>query len=140
MGSFRTGKDGQRGKVAAPPRAPRGSSAGHDAATAAGWFTNKCAPGGSQTTAKALAQVQYDLKQLGVAQVDLVLLHAPCGNSSQDAALWRGLETALSMNLTRAIGAVPSRRRGGSRRRRGDDADRPERTRASIDSRRCVEL
>jgi len=57
------------------------------------------------TSAKyALQSVQEDLKELNVSQVDLVLLHAPCNSASANANLWEGLEQALAMNLTRAIG------------------------------------
>ncbi len=64
----------------------------------------------------ALRYVQENLKELGVAQVDLVLLHAPCAYQNRqkagtvkdpaasNLALWRGLETALQQGLTRSIG------------------------------------
>jgi len=53
---------------------------------------------------KSVAQVQQDLSELGVEQVDLVLLHAPCHTAQLNADAWKGLEQALAMNLTRAIG------------------------------------
>jgi len=52
----------------------------------------------------ALRYVQDDVAQLGVKQVDLALLHAPCPISSANDALWQGLEKALAMGLTRSIG------------------------------------
>lgn len=60
----------------------------------------------------ALDYVKDDIKELGVKQVDLVLLHAPCDRSKHkvknatesDNALWAGLKTALEKGLTRAIG------------------------------------
>jgi hypothetical protein len=53
-----------------------------------------------------------DLAELGTDYVDLLLIHAPCEWSqhhvqdptASDAALWRGAEQVLAMNLTRAIG------------------------------------
>jgi len=49
--------------------------------------------------------VQDDVRQLGVKQVDLVLLHAPCPNNpAGNNALWKGLEQALAAGLTRSIG------------------------------------
>eukprot|EP00940_MAST-03C_sp_MAST-3C-sp2_P001181 g1181.t1 len=64
----------------------------------------------------ALRYVHQNLEELGVDQVDLVLLHAPCEYQNQkkpgsvkdpvasNLALWRGLEAALEQGLTRAIG------------------------------------
>lgn len=52
----------------------------------------------------AMRYVQDDLNQLGVSQVDLVLLHAPCPTDKANSALWQGLEQALAAGLTRAIG------------------------------------
>jgi diketogulonate reductase-like aldo/keto reductase len=52
----------------------------------------------------ALAGVRADLAELNVSQVDLVLLHAPCLEDGTNAELWRGMEQALALNLTRAIG------------------------------------
>jgi len=53
----------------------------------------------------AMRYVQDDISQLGVKQVDLVLLHAPCPNNpAGNNALWKGLEQALAAGLTRAIG------------------------------------
>ena len=51
-----------------------------------------------------LKAVRADLKQLKVSQVDLVLLHAPCKSHATNARLWLGMEQALKLNLTRAIG------------------------------------
>ena len=39
---------------------------------------------------KAIAFVKEDLKELGVKQADLVLLHAPCLLKANTQALWRG--------------------------------------------------
>jgi diketogulonate reductase-like aldo/keto reductase len=61
----------------------------------------------------ALDYLKKDIEQLGVQQVDLVLLHAPCelfqkgkveNATASNNALWQGLQEALSKNLTRAIG------------------------------------
>jgi len=71
----------------------------------------------------ALSYVEQDLQQLNVSSVDLVLIHSPgygtapvgqpvgcwghqpcCMNASQLQDTWRGLETALAKNLTKAIG------------------------------------
>lgn len=61
----------------------------------------------------ALQYVKEDIQELGVKQVDLVLLHAPCDFSkhhkvenatASDNALWAGLKMALDQGLTRAIG------------------------------------
>eukprot|EP01062_Namystynia_karyoxenos_P008748 TRINITY_DN1308_c0_g1_i1.p1 TRINITY_DN1308_c0_g1~~TRINITY_DN1308_c0_g1_i1.p1 ORF type:complete len:302 (+),score=132.54 TRINITY_DN1308_c0_g1_i1:89-907(+) len=68
------------------------------------FITSKVPTGGNFTADDAFAKVQEDLKQLAVSQLDLVLLHWPSGNSAADAAQYQGLERALSMNLTRAIG------------------------------------
>jgi diketogulonate reductase-like aldo/keto reductase len=66
--------------------------------------------------AKALAYVKEDLKEMNLDFADLILIHSPCtegfpGSSSctgRDADrildTWKGLEDALAMNLTRAIG------------------------------------
>lgn len=57
-------------------------------------------------------KVADDLKQLQVSYVDLVVLHAPCelmlhlevDPAEANAAMWAGLEKALKMGMTRAIG------------------------------------
>eukprot|EP01062_Namystynia_karyoxenos_P008750 TRINITY_DN1308_c0_g1_i3.p2 TRINITY_DN1308_c0_g1~~TRINITY_DN1308_c0_g1_i3.p2 ORF type:complete len:272 (+),score=113.40 TRINITY_DN1308_c0_g1_i3:73-888(+) len=67
-------------------------------------FITSKVPGGNFTADDAFAKVQDDLKQLAIRQLDLVLLHKPSGISAADAAQYRGLERALNMNLTRAIG------------------------------------
>lgn len=51
-----------------------------------------------------VAGVRADLAELNVSQVDLVLLHAPCSSDRTNAKLWQGMEQALALNLTRAIG------------------------------------
>jgi hypothetical protein len=48
--------------------------------------------------------VKQDCKQLGVEQVDLVLLHHPAPTDRDNQALWKGLEQALAQKLTRSIG------------------------------------
>ena len=57
-----------------------------------------------------------DLEQLGQPQVDLMLIHAPggakdnsgcsgvCNSAAERRATWQGLEQAMHLNLTRAIG------------------------------------
>eukprot|EP01043_Picozoa_sp_COSAG02_P095221 COSAG02_NODE_31594_length_531_cov_0.446759_1_plen_70_part_10 len=52
----------------------------------------------------AVSAVRADLRELNVSQVDLVLLHAPCAEDATNAKLWKGMEQALALNLTRAIG------------------------------------
>jgi len=52
----------------------------------------------------AMRYVKDDVAQLGVTQVDLVLLHAPCRDPASNNALWKGLEQALAAGLTRSIG------------------------------------
>ena len=54
--------------------------------------------------AYALSAIRADLVELNVSQVDLVLLHAPCDSDTKNANLWKGMEQALALNLTRAIG------------------------------------
>ena len=51
----------------------------------------------------ALAKVKDDLRQLGLAQADLILLHNPTTKAS-NAKLYAELEQALEQGLTRAIG------------------------------------
>jgi diketogulonate reductase-like aldo/keto reductase len=36
--------------------------------------------------------------------VDLVLIHHPATTDAENQALWKGMEQAYSMNLTRSIG------------------------------------
>eukprot|EP00947_MAST-08B_sp_MAST-8B-sp1_P002125 g2125.t1 len=58
----------------------------------------------------ALNYIKENLKELGVDQVDLALVHRPCQPSqtadpaASNNALWKGMQMALKMNLTRAIG------------------------------------
>jgi 2,5-diketo-D-gluconate reductase A len=59
---------------------------------------------GGCTQEAALAAVKVDVQQLGVAQVDLVLLHFPCRSAAQNQAVWAGLVQAKEQGLTRAIG------------------------------------
>eukprot|EP01043_Picozoa_sp_COSAG02_P075300 COSAG02_NODE_15460_length_1169_cov_0.968224_2_plen_63_part_01 len=47
--------------------------------------------------------MQYDLAQLGVKQVDLVLIHHP-DTDTCNQALWKGLQQAQAMGLTKSIG------------------------------------
>ena len=51
----------------------------------------------------AAKKVKDDLKQLGLEQADLILLHNPTTKAS-NAKLYAQLEDALAQNLTRAIG------------------------------------
>jgi diketogulonate reductase-like aldo/keto reductase len=56
--------------------------------------------------------IRDTLRQLGIDYVDLVLLHGPCSfarppvkdATASNNALWRGLEMAKAMGMTRAIG------------------------------------
>ena len=52
----------------------------------------------------AVTKHQANLQQLGVAHVDLLLLHHPCATAACNADLWQGMERLLALNLTRAIG------------------------------------
>ena len=53
----------------------------------------------------AAVALSYDLQQLNVKQLDLVLIHTPSKCSSADiAATWAGMQSAKRQNLTRAIG------------------------------------
>ena len=58
----------------------------------------------SLTAAYALSAVQTDVKQLGIGRLDLVLIHHPAPTDAENQALWKGLEQAVAMNLTRSIG------------------------------------
>ena len=51
--------------------------------------------GDAHAGAAILYQVRKSLAELGVHQLDLVLLHAPCSNRTNNVLLWRGLEDAL---------------------------------------------
>ena len=51
----------------------------------------------------ALEQVQLAIRTLGVAQLDLMLIHHPASDA-ENVALWKGLEQAVALNLTRSIG------------------------------------
>jgi 2,5-diketo-D-gluconate reductase A len=55
------------------------------------------------TPAYALSVVEGYVKELGVEQLDLVVIHFP-DTTSNNQAVWRGLEQAVAKNLTRAIG------------------------------------
>ena len=50
--------------------------------------------------------VQEDVKELGINAVDLVLIHHPAPTDLENQQLWRGLESAVQMNLTRSIGLI----------------------------------
>lgn len=58
----------------------------------------------------ALNYIKENLRELGVAQVDLALVHRPCQPKqtkdpvASNNALWKGVQMALAQNLTRAIG------------------------------------
>jgi diketogulonate reductase-like aldo/keto reductase len=47
--------------------------------------------------------MQYDLAQLGMKYVDLVLIHHP-DTDACNQALWKGLQQAQAMGLTKSIG------------------------------------
>jgi diketogulonate reductase-like aldo/keto reductase len=62
---------------------------------------------GPFTAEYALNTVKEDIKQLGIERLDIVLIHHPvlgAGGAAQNSALWKGLEQAVAMNLTRTIG------------------------------------
>ena len=44
------------------------------------------------------------MKALGVARVDLTLIHSPDGVTADEVATWKVLEKALAAGKTRAIG------------------------------------
>lgn len=56
------------------------------------------------TAAYALQSVEQHVKELGIEQLDLVVIHRPSEEPSNNQALWKGLEQAVAKNLTRAIG------------------------------------
>lgn len=65
----------------------------------------KCVAGQFDSPAEnAYQQVLADLDELGVDQLDLVLLHAPCEDRALNRQLWAAMERALARNLTRSIG------------------------------------
>eukprot|EP00040_Diaphanoeca_grandis_P016929 m.87801 g.87801 ORF g.87801 m.87801 type:complete len:312 (-) comp26120_c0_seq1:101-1036(-) len=71
------------------------------------FVTSKIAPAmetGGCTQAGALADVKRDLTLLGLAQLDLVLLHFPCATTEGTKAVWAGLAQAKQLGLARAIG------------------------------------
>jgi len=47
--------------------------------------------------------VQLAIRTLAVVQLDLMLIHHPASDP-ENVALWKGLEQAVALNLTRAIG------------------------------------
>jgi 2,5-diketo-D-gluconate reductase A len=52
----------------------------------------------------ALTQANRSVHELGLKYVDCILIHAPCPNSDANIAMWRGLQAAVRMGLTRSIG------------------------------------
>lgn len=58
----------------------------------------------SRSAAEAEANIRYNLGQLMVEYVDLLLIHTPSPNASQNAVTWAAMQSALRQNLTRAIG------------------------------------
>ena len=54
--------------------------------------------------AATLANIQLDVKQLGVEFVDLVLLHGLCKSAAQINAMWSGAEQALKSGIVKSIG------------------------------------
>ena len=48
--------------------------------------------------------IDYDLAQLMVTQVDLLLIHTPAGNAKDIATTWSAMEAALAAGKARAIG------------------------------------
>jgi len=80
------------------------------------FFTTKIPAGfGTKDDCKAdpsiaVNYIKENLKELGVVYVDLALVHRPCQpHQTSDPvaannALWKGMQQALALNLTRAIG------------------------------------
>ena len=68
-----------------------------------------CLPGQAGIDS-AVNYVHENLRELGVTQVDLVLVHRPCQSKQthdikgSNQALWDGMLEVLKQNLTRAIG------------------------------------
>lgn len=58
-------------------------------------------PGWNSTADEA---IDNDLKQIAVAQLDLILLHWPCPSVQDTVVAYRALEAALKAGKTRAIG------------------------------------
>lgn len=58
----------------------------------------------------AVNYIKENLRELGIAQVDLALVHRPCQSHqtkdpvASNNALWKGMQMALAQNLTLAIG------------------------------------
>ena len=52
----------------------------------------------------ATADMQHNLKELGLDQVDLVLMHWPCDDMASILQTWRAMEAMLEAGQTRAIG------------------------------------
>jgi len=52
----------------------------------------------------AMAQIKSDLSELGIEQLDLVLHHFPCSSEKGTQAVYRALQKAQKLGLTRAIG------------------------------------
>jgi diketogulonate reductase-like aldo/keto reductase len=50
------------------------------------------------------SEIQADLDQLGVDQVDLMLLHWPCATMDQTVATYKYMESMVAQKKARAIG------------------------------------
>ena len=59
---------------------------------------------GNYSTATVASEIQADLDQLGVEQVDLMLLHWPCATMDETVATYKQMESMLTQKKARAIG------------------------------------
>ena len=62
------------------------------------------APNCEHTTRNATADIDHDLKTIGLDYVDLMLLHFTCDRWDDTVAAWRALEAAALSGSVRAIG------------------------------------
>ena len=68
-------------------------------------FVTTKIPCGTNSSGVA-AMIKYDLDQLMLSYVDLLIIHTPatCKTSADTQVTWEGMQAALAANLTRAIG------------------------------------
>ena len=71
---------------------------------AAVWITSKISPNKVGTKDEAVAATRAILQELGVAYLDLLLIHSPKLGRAKTVDLWRGLVSARDLGLVRSIG------------------------------------